>query len=204
MPRKLAKGYFVRGQFVVLGSAQDLELKAQLRGGDAPSKTQRKRDSAELQQLGEALLSLPENRVAALGLDTSLLDALAAARKITNFEGRRRQGQLIGKLMRTLSPEQQQTVRAAVDEFRGGSAQQTLALHQAEQWREQMLSADEAVSRWAALYAGTDLQRLRTLVRQARKDASPGAPGAAPRQSRAYREVFQIIKEELARESNPA
>ena len=56
MSRKPKKGYFVRGEFVAEGSELDLELKRELKGTDAASKTDLKRESAELQALGEALL----------------------------------------------------------------------------------------------------------------------------------------------------
>jgi len=58
MSRKPKKGYFVRGQFVAEGSELDLELKAELKGTDEASKTELKRESTELQKLGEALLTL--------------------------------------------------------------------------------------------------------------------------------------------------
>ena len=58
MPRKPRKGYFVRGQFVAEGSELDLELKRELKGGLEVSKTDLKRESAQLQSLGEQLLVL--------------------------------------------------------------------------------------------------------------------------------------------------
>ena len=48
------------------------------------------------------------------------------------------------------------------------------------------------------LYAGTDAQQLRALVRQARKDMKVGPAGEAPRQSKAYRDVFQLVRQQLA------
>jgi len=52
MSRKPKKGYFVRGQFVAEGSELDLQLKAELKGTDV-SRTDLKKESAELQKLGE-------------------------------------------------------------------------------------------------------------------------------------------------------
>ena len=68
MPRKLQKGYFVRGQFVAEGSELDLELKRELKGGVEVSKTDLKRESAELQALGEQLLGLRAALFEPLGL----------------------------------------------------------------------------------------------------------------------------------------
>ena len=43
----------------------------------------------------------------------------------------------------------------------------------------------------------TDSQQLRSLVRQARKDAKPEKPGEALRHGRAYRDIFQMVREQL-------
>ncbi len=66
-----------------------------------PSKTRRKEESHELQALGEALLEFSDAQLATLGLGEALLEALAAARRMRSHEARRRQMQLIGKLMRS-------------------------------------------------------------------------------------------------------
>ena len=119
MSRKPKKGYFVRGQFVAEGSELDLELKAELKGTDEASKTELKRESTELQKLGEALLTLRADLMERLALPEKLADALAEAKRITNFEGKRRQMQFIGKLMRGLDEETLQAVRDCA----GGAAQ---------------------------------------------------------------------------------
>jgi ribosome-associated protein len=208
MPRKPKKGYFVRGQFIADGSPEDLELKAQLKGGDEPSKTDLKRESAELQKLGEALLGLRGDLMEGLQLPDKLAEALDQARRITNFEGKRRQMQFIGKLMRGLDEEQLQAVRDALDVQHQGSASDALALHLAEQWREKLIAADESLDAWVRAYPGTDIQQLRALVRQARKDAPADqdaiSKGLAPRHGRAYREIFQLVKEQLEQEGPPS
>ncbi|HYE71144.1 MAG TPA: ribosome biogenesis factor YjgA, partial [Aquabacterium sp.] len=95
MSRKPKKGYFVRGQFVAEGSELDLQLKAELKGQET-SKTDLKRESADLQKLGESLLTLRADLMERLALPDKLVDALAEAKRITNFEGKRRQMQYIG------------------------------------------------------------------------------------------------------------
>jgi ribosome-associated protein len=154
-----------------------------------PSKTRRKVTSHELQSLGEALLELADDHLAALGLDEALLDALRAARRIRSHEARRRQMQLIGKLMRSADVEH---ARAAIDERRLGHARDSLALHQAERWRVELIADDEATTRFAREHANADLQQLRALVRNARKD---GATAPEQRSGRAYRELFRYIRE---------
>jgi ribosome-associated protein len=197
MSRKLKKGYFVRGEFVAEGSERDLELKRELKGTDEQSRTDLKRESAELQKLGEALLTLRTDLLERLELSEKLKDAVLEAKRITNFEGKRRQMQFIGKLMRLVDPVVLETVRAALTEQTSGSAQENLILHLAETWRERLLGAEDAFGDWLAQHPDTDSQQLRALIRQARKDAVPEKPGAAVRHGRAYRDIFQILREHL-------
>lgn len=197
MPRKPKKGYFVKGQFVAEGSELDLELKRELKGGVEISKTDLKRESTELQGLGEALLDLRAGLFEPLGLPDKLVDAVAQAKRITNFEGKRRQMQFIGKLMRQLDEDSLQAVRDALQVQQQGSAKEAAALHEAEGWRDRLIADDAALGQWLDTHPDTDSQQLRALVRQARKDAVPEKPGLAPRHGRAYREIFQLVKEQL-------
>jgi ribosome-associated protein len=205
MSRKLKKGYYVRGQFVAEGSALDLEYKRELKGTDEPTRTDLKRESTELQKLGEDLLTLRTDFIVRLDLPEKLVDAVAECKRITNFEGIRRQMQFIGKLMRKLEESKHDEIRAALEEQHMPSAKETLLLHQAEQWRDRLVADDDAVGQWITLSPATDSQNLRALVRQARKDAKPEKPGLAPRHGRAYRDIFQLVREALtAAQEQPA
>ena len=197
MSRKLKKGYYVKGQFVAEGSALDLEYKRELKGTDEPTRTDLKRESTELQKLGEDLLTLRADLMTRLDLPTRLAEGVAEAKRITNFEGKRRQMQFIGKQMRLLTPEKHTEIRAALEEQHIPSAQETLVLHQSEQWRDRLIADDDTVGQWLNLNPDTDSQQLRALVRQARKDAKPEKPGAAVRHGRSYREIFQLVREAL-------
>lgn len=185
---KAIKGYWSNGRFV---KPEEIALEE----AGPPSKTQLKAEADEKQALGEALLTLRADLMARLDLPDKLRDAIADAKKITNFEGRRRQMQFIGKLMRPLDPE---PIREAINEQLNGSADLTLALHQAEQWRDKLIGDDAALGDWLQEYPGTDSQQLRALVRQARKDAKPEKPGEAPRHGKAYREIFQLVRQAMA------
>ncbi|MET0310717.1 MAG: ribosome biogenesis factor YjgA [Burkholderiaceae bacterium] len=206
MSRKPKKGYFVRGTFVAEGSELDLELKRELKGDTEVSRTDQKRESTELQELGEELLGLRADLFARIGLPERLVDALAEAKRITNFEGKRRQMQFVGKLMRKLDEEMVGAARAALAEQRSGSARETLALHEAEQWRDDLIAREDALDEWVRRFPGTDTQQLRALVRQARKDNPPDkdlvSKGLAPRQGRAYREIFQLVREQLSHDGD--
>lgn len=159
---------------------------------ERPSKTQRKKESHDLQSLGEDLVALPDDRLDGLPMDESLRDALRTYKKTRSHEGRRRQMQYVGKLMRRADPE---PLREAVAAIKLGSAKASLALHELEHWRAQMLASDDALTPWMKQHPDTDLQQLRSLVRAARKDAA-NAP--EQRSGRAYRELFQLIKQQMA------
>lgn len=210
MSRKPTKGYFVRGQFVAEGSELDLELKRELKGSVDMSKTDLKKHSDHLQALGESLLTLNTSLMTRLvdvnGLPEKLVDALSDAKRITNFEGRRRQMQFIGKLMRKLDDDTIAAIEAALEEQRKPSAQATLALHQAEQWRDKLVADDSALTRWLEQDPQADVQHLRALIRQARKDAQgvTERPGEAQRHGKAYREIFQILRATLNPDDTPA
>ncbi len=210
MSRKPTKGYFVRGQFVAEGSELDLELKRELKGSVDMSKTDLKKESDRLQLLGENLLTLNAGLMTRLiethGLSEKLIDAVADAKRITNFEGRRRQMQFIGKLMRKLDDGVISAIEAALEEQRKPSAQATLALHQAEQWRDKLIADDDALTRWLEQDPSADVQHLRALIRQARKDAQAVTerPGEALRHGKAYREIFQTVRTALTPDDAPA
>jgi ribosome-associated protein len=206
MSRKPTKGYYVKGHFVAEGSDLDLELKRELKGSDSASRTDLKRESFELQKLGEDLMQLRQDAmqqlVAQKHVPELLFEAIRDAKKITNFEGLRRQMQYVGKLMRKLDEPQVQAIRDALDVQHNGSAEETLALHMAEHWRDKLLKDDQALADWLIAHPDTDSQQLRALVRQARKDGLPDksavSQGAFPRQGRAYRDIFKIVRDHLS------
>ena len=161
---------------------------------ERPSKTQRKKVSHDLQDLGEAAVALPDSRLVGLAIAEVLLDAIHLYKKTKTFEGRRRQMQYIGKLMRVHEVE---PLRQAVTDMQLGRAKDSLALHQAERLRAELIASDDAVTRWMEAHPQTDVQQLRNLIRAARKDA---ALEPEKRSGRAYRELFQFIKEGAADE----
>ena len=155
---------------------------------ERPSKTALKRQAHELQTLGQALAALSDAALAAAAMPESLRDAILALRRTRSHEGRRRQLQYVGKLMRDADVG---PLREAVAAATLGHAHDSLALHRAEHWRVELVAADEALTRWRSEHPDSDLQQLRALVRNARKDA---ALPPEQRHGRAWRELFQFIK----------
>ncbi len=155
-----------------------------------PSKSQRKRDMTALQGLGQALVELPADRLAKLEMPDSLRQAIADARRFTKHEARRRQMQYIGKLMRSVDPA---PLQAAVDALRGVSAAESARLHRLERLRARLLDDERGgLEEIAASHPGADLQRLRTLRRNALKELEQGKP------PRAQREIFRVLREMAA------
>ena len=165
-----------------------------------PSKTRLKQQMHDLQALGKALDEMPAHRLKAIAaMPESLLEALLDLKRIRSHEGRRRQLQYIGKLMRGVDPA---PLREAVAAFKLPGARETLALHTAERWRDRLVADDDAFTQWMSEHPDTDAQALRTLIRNARKEAAAAAAaapaeGLADRKGRAFRELFQRIKSAL-------
>lgn len=149
------------------------------------SKTRRKREMTELQSLGAALVELPESQVRAMDLDEGLVAAVLEAKQLRSHEARRRQLQYIGRLMRSLDPGPIRSQLAAVE---GTSAQAAAAHRRLEAWRERLLADDTALTSFASEHPGADLQEIRALIRNARKEQKDGKP------PRAYRELFRALK----------
>jgi ribosome-associated protein len=152
---------------------------------DFVSKTRRKREMLELQALGAALVALPDAQLARMALAQELLQAVLEAKRINSHEARRRQLQYIGRLMREVDPG---PIRAELAAIRGGSAQAAAAHRRLETWRERLLDNDEALTAFAAEHPRSDLQEIRALIRNARKEQKEGKP------PRAYRELFRMLK----------
>jgi ribosomal 50S subunit-associated protein YjgA (DUF615 family) len=111
--RKLAHRPHRTSDLTALETAPDDALAT----GDAlPSKTRRKAEMHALQDLGEAMVRLSPDRLAALALPERLFDAIRDARNITRWEARRRQMQFIGRLMRDVDPL---PIQARLEEWAG-------------------------------------------------------------------------------------
>ena len=204
MSRKPKKGYYVKGVFVAEGSERDLELKAELKGTWDQTRTDRKNESDALQDLGEALLGLRTKLLDRLQLPEKLLDALAEHKRLTNFEAKRRQMQFIGKLMRKLEDHQVEAVKDALEEQRTGVSLEQTQILVAEQWRDRLIVSDEHLGVWMDQFPHTDVQQLRTLMRQVRKDDAQALAKAKEAEAKghilppakkgnAYRDLFKLV-----------
>lgn len=154
-----------------------------------PSKSARKREQQALQALGEKLIGLPADELRRMGLDERLIDAVTSAAHITARGARRRQRQLIGKLMRSADPE---PVRRRLDELAATDRAVKAVFRRAEQWRDAI--ADEGA---AALERYFDAVGRRDPELVELVDALGRARDRAQRRSLG-RGIFRRIHEELS------
>ncbi len=155
---------------------------------ERPSKSQLKREMTALQKLGSVLVEAPRDRVKRVPMPEDVLEAILACQKITAHEGRRRQLQYVGKKMRTLTEEEVAVIQATVDGWRGASRAEATALHVVERQRDKLLADDGALTELCEKHPTLDVQQMRTLIRNARKEQAENKP------PKAYREIFQILK----------
>jgi ribosome-associated protein len=153
------------------------------------SKSQRKRESHSLQDIGEELVELSSERLASLDLPDNLRDAVMDARRISKFGALRRQMQYVGRLMREIDAA---PIRARLDAWKGQGREDAAQLHRIERWRGRLLEDDEALGQLLAEYPHADSQRLRALVRNAQRER---ADGKAPK---SFRGLFQALRDILS------
>jgi len=165
---------------------------------ERPSKSELKRQSNELQKLGEQLIDAPRDRVKRVEMPEDVKEAILACQTITNHEGRRRQLQFVGKKMRTLDEEEVAVIQRAIESWKGASKAETASLHALERRRDKLLADDNALTTLLEEHPELDVQQLRTLIRNARKEQAENKP------PKAYREIFQILKDVTKKKAAPA
>jgi ribosome-associated protein len=156
---------------------------------DRPSKSELKRQMNELQKLGEQLIAEPRDRVKRVPMPEEVRDAILMCQTITNHEGKRRQTQYVGKMMRTLDEEEVAVIQRTIESWKGMSKAETAALHALERRRDKLLADDKALTLLLEEHPQLDVQHLRALIRNARKEQAENKP------PKAYREIFQILKD---------
>ncbi|NIG88276.1 ribosome-associated protein [Serratia symbiotica] len=149
------------------------------------SKSEIKRDAEALKDLGAELVDLGKNALERMPLDEDLRTAIELAQKIKK-EGRRRQLQLIGKMLRARHVEPIQT---ALGKLKNHHNQQVLLFHKLEMLRDRLVEeGDDAIPSILGLYPEADRQQLRSLVRNAQKEQATNKP------PKAYRQIFQYLR----------
>ncbi len=156
---------------------------------ERPSKSQLKRDMTALQKLGQELIDQARDRVKRVPMPEDVRDAILECQKIKDHEGRRRQLQFVGKKMRTLDEAEVALIQKTIDSWKGASKSDTAAMHAMERRRDKLLANDSALTELMEEHPQLDVQQLRTMIRNARKEQAENKP------PKAYREIFQLLKE---------
>ncbi len=155
-----------------------------------PSKTRRKKEMHALQDIGERLVEIDLKRLHELDLPETLADAIVEARRIRAHGARRRQLQLIGKLMRDVDAA---PIQEKLEVLNGITLQHAARLHLLERWRDRLLADERVLTELGQACPGADLSRLRTLMRNANSEKLANKP---PRSYRAlFHELQRIIPE---------
>lgn len=156
---------------------------------ERPSKSAAKREAQELQELGEALIAMPDEQLDALPLSERLRDAVVAARRITSHGAQLRQRQFIGKLMRKVDVA---PIREAIEAQQNEQRAQARRFKRIESWRDRLIREGEpAIVELCAAHPAADATELRQLATAARTELDH------QRAPRAARELFQRLRDLL-------
>ncbi|MRV73326.1 DUF615 domain-containing protein [Duganella sp. FT92W] len=165
---------------------------------ERPSKTEMKRLSDALQELGTELVNAPRDRVKRVPMPEDVKEVILETQNIKDHEGRRRALQFVGKKMRSLDDEEIAVIRRTIEGWKGASKADTAALHALERRRDKLLADDNALTVLLSEHPELDVQHLRALIRNARKEQAESKP------PKAYREIFQILKDLAAKNAKAA
>lgn len=136
---------------------------------DGPSKSQLKREMHALQGIGKQMLELNREQLDSLQISDTLRHAIDESVRIRQNEAKRRHLQYIGKIIRQEpDPEALQT---AITAFSAGSVEHTRRHHLTERWRDRIITeGDSIIGEFLGHCPGADVQHLRNLARNARKE----------------------------------
>ncbi|WP_372981770.1 ribosome biogenesis factor YjgA [Marinobacter sediminum] len=133
------------------------------------SKSQLKREMHALQDLGKRMLDLSNDQLDTLPISETLRSAIEESRRIRQNEAKRRHLQYVGKIIR--QEDDPDALKRAIDAFDAGSEEHTRRHHLAERWRDRMITeGDSVVGEFFNYCPSADMQHLRNLARNARKD----------------------------------
>jgi ribosome-associated protein len=168
-------------------TAKDTEYNYEVEVENEPiSKTKLKAEADAQQALGVRLCELSKDKLIKLNLPEALLTAILDNKKITANGATRRHKQYLGRLMRDtdIAPIEEQLAR-----WDGKHTAENAYFHGLERWRDRMINDANVLAEFIALHPLTDIQQLRTLVRNAQKELTAGKP---PKSSR---EIFKLLRE---------
>ena len=154
---------------------------------DRPSRSQKKRESTALQNMGEELAVLAPSVLEKMPLTPNIREALLEWQRLSSHEGRRRQMQYVGRLMREEGDAL--AVREALDALKLGQGLQSAAFKRCEKLRDDLMAAAPAETEaLLSPYGEEDAAELRDLIARARNEKEHGRP------PHAFRALFRKLK----------
>ena len=155
---------------------------------DFISKTRRKRQMLELQDVGAELVKLSPEQLAHLDLPENLREAVIACKGFTKHEAIRRQMQYIGRIMRDLDRDLDVgPIAEKLAVLHAPSRRQKALLHVAERWRTELIDDPASMARFVQEFPDADTQRLRELIDLAREEKRAALP------PKRFRELFHVL-----------
>lgn len=155
---------------------------------EVKSRSQKKRESTSMQRMGEDLTKLSTSVLKGLGLPPFLVEAVREYGTMTTHESRRRQMQFIGRMMREVEDPEGLSERLAA--LKEGKQTEAEAFHHLEQIRERLMNEDGAVmAELLENYPDLDVQHMRQLVRNAKKEQEKAKP------PKSYRALFRYLRD---------
>jgi ribosome-associated protein len=131
-------------------------------------------------------VALPNSKLSQLDLPERLVDAINESKRITANGATRRQKQYIGSLMREIDIA---PIIEKMEKWEGKNTAENAYFHNLERWRTRLIDEETALAEFIQQYPNIDSQQIRTLIRNARREASLNKP---PKSSR---ELFKLLRE---------
>ena len=154
---------------------------------DGPSKSQLKRDSQHLVDVGEEILNLSKEDRNSLPLGDELKEAINTALKIKSRSGLKRQRLYIGKLLRAMDSE---AIEAQLRKIQHRHDTNTAHFKRLEKWRDNLIDNDkDTLNEVISHFPDIDRQHINQLIRAAHQEKKQEKPPAASRK------LFKYLRE---------
>ena len=153
-----------------------------------PSKSEIKRQMLARQDLAKTLSELSSDAIKSLPVDDRLKEKLLETEKIKTFGAIKRHTLFLGKLMRAYDDEEIAAIQERLDAIQGVNKAEIAKFHFLERLRDELVQSDDRLTQFIRDHPEIDVQTLRTLIRNARKEKEQNKP------PKSFREIFQLLK----------
>jgi len=152
------------------------------------SKTELKREAKNVHEFGKILASLTELQIAQIDLPENILDAIKDLKNIKKGSAKKRQSLYLAKLLREIDLSKAQDF---VNQIKFESQAEIRRIHEAEDWRDKLISDVSYLTNIIDKAQNVDIQRLRNLVINSQKEIKK------QKSKKNQKELFNYLKEIL-------